>query len=310
MSFDSKALAAAVAEHGLVTRIVVAEVVGSAPRDVGAAMLVWDGGQSGTIGGGALELAAAKRALSGGNWLERIALGPGLGQCCGGAVTLLSEVWDNERLACVEANVVVRRVDGTEDIPLKLQALLKAARGSGLPISAQYIDGWMVEPVLAPSRQIWIYGAGHVGRAIVSALAPLPEIAITWVDSSPDRFPTNMPPELTRLVAENPGDVVKYAPADAEHLVLTYSHALDLEICHQLLQRGFHTAGLIGSKTKWARFRRKLAALGHSGSQITRINCPIGRPELGKHPHAIAVGVVAEILAFAGAMELSETRAG
>ena len=89
---------------------------------------------------------------------------------------------------------------------------------------------------------------------------------------------------------------MRLAPAEAEHLVLTYSHALDLEICHRLLGHGFRAAGLIGSATKWARFRSRLAALGHAPEQVARIRCPIGDPALGKHPQAIAVGVAAEIL--------------
>ena len=75
--------------------------------------------------------------------------------------------------------------------------------------------------------------------------------------------------------------------------MLTYSHALDLELCHRLLTHGFARAGLIGSATKWARFRARLAALGHPPYAIARIDCPIGNPALGKHPQAIAIGVAA-----------------
>jgi xanthine dehydrogenase accessory factor len=83
---------------------------------------------------------------------------------------------------------------------------------------------------------------------------------------------------------------------DVEHLVLTFSHALDLELCHRLLNRGFRSCGLIGSATKWGRFRSRLRALGHEAAEIGQIRCPIGDPSLGKHPQAIAVGVVAEML--------------
>ncbi|MBQ0748643.1 MAG: XdhC family protein, partial [Roseovarius sp.] len=80
------------------------------------------------------------------------------------------------------------------------------------------------------------------------------------------------------------------------HVIVTHDHALDLELCHQLLQRPFASAGLIGSATKWARFRQRLAALGHTDAQISRISCPIGDPNLGKHPQAIALGVAAALL--------------
>jgi xanthine dehydrogenase accessory factor len=97
-------------------------------------------------------------------------------------------------------------------------------------------------------------------------------------------------------VSQNPADVVGYAPADAHHLVLTYSHALDLELCHQILSHSFEFAGLIGSATKWARFQKRLGNLGHSPAQIARITCPIGLPDLGKEPAAIALGVASELL--------------
>lgn len=310
MSFDLKKLTEAVALHETVTRIVVAEVQGSTPRETGAEMLVWFGGQSGTIGGGALELEAAKRALSGTDWLDRVPLGPGLGQCCGGAVTLVAEIWDVARISAISGTVIVRRVTGDAEMPLKIRSAIKMARSSGARIDTQLVSGWLIEPIAAPSRDIWIYGAGHVGRALVSVMAQLPEISITWVDSSDDRFPDDISEGVAKLVAANPADVVKYADASAEHLILTYSHALDLEICDRLLHHGFQRTGLIGSKTKWARFRRRLAEMGHADAQISRINCPIGRPELGKHPQAIAVGVVADILSSARTLKNLQQRVG
>lgn len=95
--------------------------------------------------------------------------------------------------------------------------------------------------------------------------------------------------------AEMPA-LAQHAPVEAHHLVLTYSHEIDLALCHALLTRGFAGAGLIGSATKWARFRSRLQTLGHSGAEISRIACPIGDPTLGKHPQAIAVGVAAALL--------------
>jgi xanthine dehydrogenase accessory factor len=156
----------------------------------------------------------------------------------------------------------------------------------------------MVEPVHRPPRALWIWGAGHVGRALVATLAPLPDFAITWVDTAPARFPDSVPAGVTCLPAAQPARCVAHAPVVAEHLVLTYSHALDLDLCHALLCHGFAFAGLIGSATKWARFRARLAALGHTPAQIARITCPIGDPALGKHPQAIALGVGAALLAL------------
>ncbi|MGJ8621721.1 MAG: xanthine dehydrogenase accessory protein XdhC [Yoonia sp.] len=230
-------------------RIIIEKTAGSAPRDAGTQMLVWPDRIAGTIGGGALEwdaMAEARRMLREGRKEHRatIPLGPALGQCCGGSVSLL---WEE------------------------------------------------AEAMTTPApRPLWIYGAGHVGRAIVNVMDPMPDFEITWVDTAADRFPDT---EVTTLVAADPARVVSYAPPEADHLILTYSHELDLALCHAVLRHEFHSAGLIGSATKWARFKGRLAALGHSPAQISRIACPIGDPRLGKHPAAIAVGVASAMIA-------------
>lgn len=298
--FDLEGLRAAVLAHGRVARVVIAAHEGSSPREAGAAMLVWQGGQSGTVGGGALEWEAARRARAllaagGGHRLDREALGPALGQCCGGAVNLLTEVYGPAEVAALAGPVVARSVDGRE-MPLGVARLLDAARGAGVLPASGLVQGWMVEPVLAPQREVWIWGAGHVGRALVAVLAPLPGVAISWVDVALARFPDVVPQGVRALPVAEPALAVALADEEAEHLVLTFSHALDLEICHRLLLHGFGRAGLIGSTTKWARFRKRLAALGH-GAEVGRIECPIGAPSLGKHPQAIAIGVAAAFLA-------------
>lgn len=332
--FDLGALEQAIAAHGRVARVVITSVEGSSPREVGAAMLVWDGDASGTIGGGALEweaLARARHMLRAtppsplpdpqGGWderggraladdegrlpappvgekwggvavrVDRVPLGPNLGQCCGGAVTLWTEV--HVAVPVAEAGVVVR---GPGQMPLAVKRLLATARGQGTRPAPGLVAGWLVEPVAEPTREVWVWGAGHVGRALVGVLAPLPGVAVTWVDVAPERFPDQVPDEVRVLPTAQPVQAVALAPVMAEHVILTYSHALDLELCHQILTRGFRSCGLIGSATKRARFRARLAALGHSVESIGRIDCPIGDPSLGKHPQAIAVGVAAGFL--------------
>ncbi|WP_416367957.1 xanthine dehydrogenase accessory protein XdhC [Tritonibacter mobilis] len=307
MGFDVEALKAAVEAHGRVIRVVVAEVKGSAPREVGAAMLVWDGGQSGTIGGGTLEFEAADaaRRQDAPCRLSTHALGPDLGQCCGGAVTLLSEVYTEVNIAQLTGEVIARAVaPGPE--PLAVSRILNQARAQGLAPAPQLIAGWMIEPVACATRSLWIWGAGHVGRALVEVLAPLPDYAITWVDVMRSKYPQEIPASVTALPTQEPDRLVPHAPTEAYHLILTYSHQLDLALCHRLLGHGFDFAGLIGSKTKWARFRARLAALGHRPEQIARLTCPIGMPELGKHPHAIAIGVAAELMALSQRLDLKK----
>ena len=229
--------------------VTVVKTAGSVPRGPGTQMCVWADRTTGTIGGGTLEWQAMEEAhamlTEGRDRVTRtIPLGPALGQCCGGSVTL---------------------------------------------------DWARNEAVTEPAgRPLWIYGAGHVGRAIVHVMQPLPDFSITWVDTAADRFPKT---NVTTLVAADPAQAVKHAPDGAAHLILTYSHEIDLALCHAILSREFHSAGLIGSATKWARFRTRLAALGHPSAQIARIACPIGDPALGKHPAAIALGTASAMMA-------------
>lgn len=305
MSFDADSLRAEIARYGRVARVVVAEVRGSAPRDAGAAMLVWATGQSGTIGGGALELEAtqAGRAVleHGGSRVARRPLGPALGQCCGGAVTLVTEVWDapalERALRAARHGCLIRPVGeapGTASI--QLRHLLRDLRNGSTQAATRLCDGWLAEPLAAPRHKLWLHGAGHVGRAIAATMAPLPDWQVTWIDTHSERFPEAPPAGIDLLAAADPALAVAHAPVDAHHLILTYSHALDLALCHAVLERGFASAGLIGSATKWRRFRSRLRQLGHDDRAISRITCPIGDPALGKHPQAIAIGVTALLL--------------
>ena len=301
MSLDLAYLARAAA-HGPFVRVLVAAVQGSTPREAGAEMLVWPDRTEGTIGGGQLEFEAIARARSTPTArAERIPLGPAMGQCCGGAVTLTYEPMDAGSIAKIDEPFHARPL-GNPEMPLGVRRALARARDRG-ETPPLLIENWLIEPVAPARLPLWVWGAGHVGRAIVSTLAPLPDLALNWLDTGADRFPT-LPHGVTQMIAENPAHLATLAPRHAHHLILTYSHALDLELCHRLLDHGFASCGLIGSVTKWARFRKRLSVLGHSDAQISRIACPIGDPTLGKHPQAIAIGVAGTLL-----RELSATRA-
>lgn len=299
---DLDTLTDAIKQHGPVARVVVADIAGSVPREVGASMLVWADGQSGTIGGGTLEFEATKAAremLARGadTQLTRHPLGPSLGQCCGGSVSLVSEIFTEATFASLtDKQSFARRVAGEAPVPLAIKRSEALARNQGMPAAAMLQDGWFIEPLTSGAVPLWIWGAGHVGRAMVQTLSSLTEFDITWIDTADDRFPDSIPQGVTKLTADNPAQLVRYAPTQAQHLILTYSHALDLELCHQLLSHSFAFTGLIGSKTKWARFRSRLTDLGHSAEQIARITCPIGDPSLGKQPQAIAIGVAQALL--------------
>ena len=296
--FDLPALTAAVQQHGRVARVVIASHDGSAPRETGASMLVWASGQSGTIGGGALEHQAtlAARAQTQACTLARIPLGPALGQCCGGAVTLVTEVFTASTLP--QGPIVARSVDGSP-MPLAVQRLMALARGQGAQPVTQLLQGWLVEPVLTPKRQLWLWGAGHVGRAIVAVMAPLPDLSITWVDVALDRFPNSIPSGVTALPAPELAQAVALAPRDAEHLILTFSHLLDLDICHRAIIHGFLRCGLIGSATKWASFSNRARERGFTDAELAQVTCPIGLPSIsGKEPAVIAASVVAQLLGF------------
>lgn len=279
MSFDLETLRATLARESRVVRVVVTEVRGSAPREVGASMLIWAEGQAGTIGGGRLEWDAteiARQTLRDGKTrVRRFALGPELGQCCGGAVQVAAVLHTADALPPPGL------------VALSLEDRPRPATPTRLPARA---EGWFFESTEMPRTPVWIHGAGHVGRAIVDLLALQPEFDVTWIDTAPERFPEGA--KARCLPAPDPARALMLAPRTAHHLILTYSHEMDLALCHAALRHGFASAGLIGSQTKWARFRKRLTALGHSEDQIARITCPIGDPRLGRRPEAIALGVV------------------
>jgi xanthine dehydrogenase accessory factor len=172
-----------------------------------------------------------------------------------------------------------------------LPALIRAAKGASV---------WFVEPLERRMVPLHIYGAGHVGRALVRVLADLP-FRVTWADTAASRFPNPVPPHACAQAAPDLPAVAAAAPADAFHVVMTYSHALDLAICHAVLRRGqFGHLGLIGSATKRARFTKRLADLGISPPLLARLTCPIGLPGIGgKEPGMIAVSVAAKLLELA-----------
>lgn len=237
---------------------------GSVPREAGAWMAVDAHGITGTIGGGHLEfeaIAEARRRLAGGlgEAVLRFALGPSLGQCCGGVVHLKFELAGAAQLAAR------RRALAAGHAPLAL------------------------------------FGGGHVGKALVRVLAPLP-FAVSWIDSRDEIFPADTPANV-RCEHSDPvhAAVAGLAPG-SRVLIMSFSHAEDLDVVaaclRRLRERGdLPYVGLIGSKTKWAAFRHRLEERGFHERELAQVTCPIGVPGIrGKEPEVIAVAVAAQLL--------------
>ena len=314
--------------------VTVAQVRGSAPRETGAKMLVWESGTAGSIGGGHLEfraVALAHRMLAAGDGrttnIESFSLGPELNQCCGGQVSLLFEGLDGSAQPWLRewaeaaggdepcAVVVHRHGDATTRLFVRLEeldvlrlpellqrpirALLAGSRAVDI-VNVAAGDTYIIQPASERRDYVLLFGAGHVGKAIVRAFAPLP-FRITWIDSRNDAFPPDLPPQVGKIVSASPPGEVPGAPPGTLYLVMTHSHPLDLEICAQVLRRSdFGFLGLIGSETKRARFASRLRAIGIPPHMISRLTCPIGIPGIGsKEPAAIAAAVAAQLLIVA-----------
>jgi xanthine dehydrogenase accessory factor len=219
---------------------------------------------------------------------------------------LLLRPLDGGTPPCVTADRKEHRPDWPLGVTRAVREMLSGARPRG-PVLVRAAKGqpaWLVEPLARTMHRLYLYGAGHVGRAIVRVLEDLP-FAVTWADTSAGRFPERVPPHAQARVAPDPAVLAGNAEADAFHLVLTYSHALDLAICHSLLRRGdFRFLGLIGSATKRARFLKRLAGLGIGEARLKRLVCPIGLPGIGgKEPAMIAVSVAAQLVQLTTAAE-------
>ncbi|MDM0043786.1 xanthine dehydrogenase accessory protein XdhC [Variovorax dokdonensis] len=245
--------------------VMVHATQGSAPREAGTWMAVWDDAITGTIGGGQLEFQAEQAArswLAGGSAIDevrRYPLGPTLGQCCGGVVFL-----------------AYRRI-GRADA-----AALRTELGASL-------------------NPVALFGGGHVGAALARLLSTLP-FKVRWIDSRDGVFPQHLPAQIETEHSEPVHDAVAQLAAGSRVLIMSFSHAEDLDIVIACLRRQRERGdlpyiGLIGSKTKWATFRHRLEARGFTQAEMDHVTCPIGVPGIGgKEPEVIAVAVAAQLL--------------
>jgi xanthine dehydrogenase accessory factor len=310
----------AIGAEGSAALVTLARVEGSSPREAGARIVVRpSGGFHGTIGGGALEFAAleaANEALRTGRGpatRRSLALGPELGQCCGGRVEWRVETFDRRDLDDLSA-LAIAESGAAERLSARLGPDGRVQRMLGSSVSertlARLADESWTEPLGVIARAVYLFGAGHVGRALALALAPLP-FAVRWIDPRRDAFPAHAPASVTLIHAPGPAVELASAPNRALVVVMTHSHALDLEIVAEALRvERFGYVGLIGSATKRARFLRQMRGAGLTEVQLARLVCPIGVPGLeSKHPAAIAASTAAQLLIVSEKLAAEETGA-
>jgi xanthine dehydrogenase accessory factor len=261
------ALAEFLKRGGPIVEVRIAEVRGSSPREAGAFMLVADGALWGTVGGGQLEYLAIDeaRALvrSGAEHREmNVPLGPEIGQCCGGHVRL-------------ELGVL----DGAGKAALLVE---EAARVAALP-------------------EVLIFGAGHVGRALAYAFAPLP-LRVRLIDSRAEELARTMA-NVQQVCTPLPEAELRAAGAGAAYIVATHEHSLDFLLTAEALARNDAAyVGMIGSKTKRAKFA------SWNGGDTPQLVCPMAAAHKGdRRPEVIAAFVVAEVLGALSAVTLEKT---
>ena len=228
----------------------IVALVGSSPRGVGSKMLVTQQHQFDTIGGGHLEykaIAKARQLLTDGQATQLIdyPLGASLGQCCGGKVSLMYEVFSVQKMPVV------------------------------------------------------VFGAGHVGRALVPLLANLP-VQVTWVDSRYDMLPKTLPNGVVGVHEEHPQDHINDCLPNSCYLIMTHHHGVDLALAEAVLNRNdARYLGVIGSVTKGRKFRQRLKAKAYPQSAIDQLHCPMGLEGIsGKLPMEVAIAIAAKVMAL------------
>ena len=265
-------LARAVMRHGPCALVEVLSTQGSVPRGTDAWMIVTPEGFHGSIGGGMLEwkaMAEAQTMLATGEGKREVdyVLGPDLGQCCGGRVQVKIEIYNREAVPAIEAKT---------------------------------------ESQDAARRNIYLFGAGHVGRALVFALAPLPFL-MTWIDTRENAFPAVVPQDTHTWRLDDPMAPFHQISSGSLVFVMTHSHELDFAIVDAALRNSkVAHVGLIGSATKRARFEKRLRESGVDPRRIAELICPIGVSGItSKHPAAIAAAVAAQALQLHSALPVT-----
>jgi xanthine dehydrogenase accessory factor len=277
------------------------------------------------------------------SFVQRFPLGSNCGQCCGGVVEVLFEkvagaAWVPDLLGYYDqrAPVVLVTAFGADGQALKFLVSAAECRAYGATsaeveaavadVARQKLRGHsrraerlrvnvpehislLLEPLMSSTFNLAIFGAGHVGSAVVATMAGL-DCHIRWIDNRRDIFPAKVPADVTCLESGSPQLEVAAMPSGAFYLVMTHSHPLDFEICGQILERGdFAYLGLIGSVSKRRRFEKLMRKQGMPDAVLDRLTCPIGVAGIeSKKPEAIAIAVAAELLQKHEASTASEVK--
>lgn len=311
--------------------LTVVGVRGSAPREIGARMIVTGTQTIGTIGGGQLEYQCVQIACaqlragvreSHETSTRRFALGSGCGQCCGGVVEVMFEFLEDSRADWLLTLRELRNqgspfvmATSTNDASCKflfaedVQMISNGDREcpDEIVAAAQYLmktgghairaKDYLLEPGGWHDFDVAVFGAGHVGAATVDALSRL-DCRIRWIDGRRNMFPPAVPANVVAIRSDDPARESAAMPPGSSYLVMTHSHPLDLEICDRILRRDkFAYLGLIGSDSKRRRFERLLSKQGMPANLLDKLVCPVGVPGIeGKKPVEIAIAVAAEVL--------------
>lgn len=310
--------------------VTVVATRGSTPREAGALMLVTDKDIIGTIGGGQLEYQCAAIACNGlassardRALVRRFTLGADMGQCCGGVADVLFEYIDPDRAGWIDrasdapdpvtlATMLTpegpaRYLAGADPdpaMPLALAAAIGKFHADEavfryLPIDlGNNVRGTAMLRRLRPAgAEVAIFGAGHVGSALVNVLVPL-GVPLRWIDSRADVFTRQSSAHVTVIRSDQPQQLAAGLARGSMVLIMTHSHPLDLAICAEVLPRDdLSYCGLIGSISKRRQFERRLRQLGLTEADLARLTCPIGVEGIdGKQPAEIAISVAAQLL--------------
>ena len=283
----------------------ITDHAGSTPRERGCWMLVDQEKIYGTLGGGTLEYSAVQAArtmLAGQSDWKRSGheylLGPDLGQCCGGGVKFLLEPLDQTSSWLLSVNASDFEQTGGAYLHINLENPQEApAVGLDADLSHKSDPRYFIQPLSDHRPALYVFGAGHVGQAIAVTASALP-IRLTLVDARSDIMTHFAAPDNCTLLCEDPLSRVQQIENGAGAVIMTHDHDLDYQLGMELFNHsGLSFRGIIGSKSKTARFMKRYRQAGIADSLLDTLKMPLAQAAPpGKEPGVIALGILHEFL--------------